>query len=167
MTNAELFVSSKFFHSSGNVKIVRIRNILLPSYRVQLSRAMLFFIFCRCRLQSYKNHTPSDRALSSPLDDSPRHACNVTTNHTPLNTRRISQLDPNNKGSPIIVVSFMLQQINCIYSTKESDKIIEGSPDDIRQNIFLMGFQRSYDEVEKEMCWKCVDLQIHIGNSYI
>ena len=61
----------------------------------------------------------------------------------------------------------MLQQINCIYSTKESDKIIEGSPDDIRQNVFLMGFQRSYDEVEKEMCWKCVDLQIHIGNSYI
>jgi len=82
-----------------------------------------------------------------------------------------TQLDPNNKGSPIIVVQFLLQQINCIYSLKSSDedgeKIVEGSPDDIRQNVYMMGFQRVFEEETGDLTWKVVDLQLHVGNKYI
>lgn len=81
------------------------------------------------------------------------------------------QLDPNERGSPIILVQFVLQQINCIYSLKSSDedgeKIMQGSPDEIRQNVYLMGFQRIFDEETGELIWKVVDLQLHMGEQYI
>ncbi|GMI26538.1 hypothetical protein TrCOL_g1053 [Triparma columacea] len=82
-----------------------------------------------------------------------------------------AQLDPNERGSPIILVQFVLQQINCIYSLKSSDedgeKIMQGSPDEIRQNVYLMGFQRIFDEETGELIWKVVDLQLHMGEQYI
>ena len=44
---------------------------------------------------------------------------------------------------------------------------MQGSPDEIRQNVYLMGFQRIFDEETGELIWKVVDLQLHMGEQYI
>jgi len=55
------------------------------------------------------------------------------------------QPDEVNKGSPIIILHFMVQQINCV--RKKSDgTVVEGSEDDIKANSYVAAFQREYHE---------------------
>jgi mitochondrial import inner membrane translocase subunit TIM44 len=61
--------------------------------------------------------------------------------------------DEINKGSPIIVLHFMCQQINCVRK-KEDGTIVEGSEDDIRANSYVTAFQREYDQERAELNWK-------------
>ncbi len=76
------------------------------------------------------------------------------------------QLDEVNKGSPIIVLHFMCQQINCV--RKKSDgTIVEGSEDNIKANSYVVAFQREYDEEKAELNWKIVDFRFNGAIAYL
>jgi len=76
------------------------------------------------------------------------------------------ELDEVNKGSPIIVLHFMCQQINCVRKKKDG-KIVEGSEDDIRANSYVAAFQREYDEKAGELNWKIVDFRFNGAIAYL
>jgi mitochondrial import inner membrane translocase subunit TIM44 len=74
--------------------------------------------------------------------------------------------DEVNKGSPIIVLHFMCQQINCV--RKKSDgTVVEGSEDDIRANSYVAAFQREYDEGAGELNWKIIDFRFNGAIAYL
>ena len=76
------------------------------------------------------------------------------------------QPDHVNKGSPIIVLHFMCQQINCV--RKKSDgEIVEGNEDDIRANSYVAAFQREHDEEKGELNWKIVDFRFNGAIAYL
>ncbi|GMH69637.1 hypothetical protein TrVE_jg11373 [Triparma verrucosa] len=78
------------------------------------------------------------------------------------------QLDPNDKGSPIIVLGFQAQQINCIRKKVSSKlEIIEGAEDDIKLNYYMVAWQRIFDEEDGCLKWKVVDLQYQQIGDYI
>ena len=54
------------------------------------------------------------------------------------------QPDEVEKGSPIIVLHFMCQQINCVRK-KKGGEVVEGAEDDIRANSYVAAFQREYN----------------------
>jgi len=70
------------------------------------------------------------------------------------------------KGSPIILLHFMCQQIHCVRK-KEDDSIVEGGEDDIRANSYVMGFQRVYEEDKGELNWKIVDFRFNGAMAYL
>lgn len=74
--------------------------------------------------------------------------------------------DHVNKGSPVITVSFMCQQINCVRK-KETNEIVEGSEDDIKAYIYVAAFQREYDEDNKALNWKIVDFMLNGAIAYL
>merc|ERR1712232_168320 len=53
------------------------------------------------------------------------------------------------EASPIIVLHFMCQQINCVRNTKTNE--IEGSEDDIRANSYVAAFVRTHDVQKGEL----------------
>lgn len=69
-------------------------------------------------------------------------------------------------SSPIIVLHFMCQQINCVTNTK-TNKIVEGSEDDIRANSYIAAFQREHDEEAGALNWKIVDFRLNGAIAYI
>lgn len=58
-------------------------------------------------------------------------------------------------GGPVVVIVYMVQQINCIRNRK--GEIIEGSETEIRAKFYSMAFQQVYDEDEEVVNWKVVD----------
>ena len=78
----------------------------------------------------------------------------------------IDQPDIVNKGSPIIVLHFMCQQINCV-KKKETGEIVEGSEDDIKAYSYVAALQREYDEKNGELNWKIVDFMLNGAIAYL
>lgn len=76
------------------------------------------------------------------------------------------QPDEKEKGSPIIVLHFMCQQINCVRK-KKTGEIVEGSEDDIRANSYVVAFQREYNEKLGELNWKIVDFRFNGAIAYL
>mmetsp|Transcript_20713 Transcript_20713/g.48031 ORF Transcript_20713/g.48031 Transcript_20713/m.48031 type:complete len:395 (+) Transcript_20713:60-1244(+) len=74
--------------------------------------------------------------------------------------------DTVEKGSPIIMLHFMVQQINCVRK-KEDGSIVEGSEDDIRANSYVAAFQREYREAEGELVWKIIDFRFNGAIAYL
>ena len=74
--------------------------------------------------------------------------------------------DHVNKGSPIILLHFMCQQINCVRKKKDGS-IVEGSEDDIRANSYVLAFQREYDEQAGELNWKIMDFRFNGAIAYL
>lgn len=74
--------------------------------------------------------------------------------------------DTVEKGSPIIMLHFMVQQINCVRK-KEDGSIVEGSEDDIRANSYVAAFQREYNEKEGELVWKIIDFRFNGAIAYL
>lgn len=74
--------------------------------------------------------------------------------------------DEVNKGSPIILLHFMCQQINCV-KKKKTGEVVEGSEDDIRANSYVCAFQREYNEEEGELNWKIVDFRFNGAIAYL
>mmetsp|Transcript_31198 Transcript_31198/g.93535 ORF Transcript_31198/g.93535 Transcript_31198/m.93535 type:complete len:210 (-) Transcript_31198:600-1229(-) len=70
------------------------------------------------------------------------------------------------KGSPIILLHYMCQQINCVRK-KEDDTVVEGSEDDIRANSYVLAFQREYDEEMGALNWKIVDFRFNGAIAYL
>jgi len=62
------------------------------------------------------------------------------------------------KVGPIMVVSFMCQQINCLYDNKGN--VVEGSEDEIVGVFYVFGLTREYDEVDTEYKWKIKEFAI-------
>jgi len=84
-----------------------------------------------------------------------------------MNTEILScNPDTVNKGSPIIVLHFMCQQINCVRK-KDDGAITEGSEDDIRAYSYVAAFQREYDEEKGELNWKIVDFMLNGAIAYL
>ena len=74
--------------------------------------------------------------------------------------------DEVEKGSPIIVLHFMCQQINCV--RKKSDgTIVEGSEDEIKANSYVAAFQREHDASKGELNWKIVDFRFNGAIAYL
>jgi len=70
------------------------------------------------------------------------------------------------KGSPIICMHFMCQQINCV--RKKSDgTVVEGAEDDIKANHYIAAFQREYDQERGELNWKIVDFRFNGAIAYL
>jgi len=74
--------------------------------------------------------------------------------------------DELEKGSPIIVLHFMCQQINCVRK-KEDGTIVEGSEDEIKANSYVAAFQREYNEKKGELNWKIVDFRFNGAIAYL
>ena len=74
--------------------------------------------------------------------------------------------DEVEKGSPIILLHFMCQQINCVRRKKDGE-IVEGSEDDIKANSYVAAFQREYDESRGELNWKIVDFRFNGAIAYL
>lgn len=74
--------------------------------------------------------------------------------------------DEVNKGSPIIVLHFMCQQINCVRK-KDDGTIVEGSEDEIKANSYVAAFQREYNEKAGELNWKIVDFRFNGAIAYL
>lgn len=74
--------------------------------------------------------------------------------------------DELEKGSPIIVLHFMCQQINCVRK-KEDGSIVEGSEDEIKANSYVAAFQREYNEKKGELNWKIVDFRFNGAIAYL
>ncbi|KAL7564409.1 hypothetical protein ACA910_002727 [Epithemia clementina (nom. ined.)] len=84
-----------------------------------------------------------------------------------MNSEIISvEPDAVEKGSPIILLHFMVQQINCVRK-KADGTIVEGSEDDIRANSYVAAFQREFREEEGELIWKIVDFRFNGAIAYI
>lgn len=75
------------------------------------------------------------------------------------------EMDKVDKQSPIVLLHYMCQQINCVRN-KDGD-IVEGQEDDIRANSYLMAFQREYDEDEGALNWKIVDFRFNGAIAWI
>ena len=71
-----------------------------------------------------------------------------------------------NKGSPIIILHFMCQQINCVRKKKDLS-IVEGAEDDIRAFSYVAAFQREYDEEKGELNWKIIDFRLNGAIAYL
>jgi import inner membrane translocase subunit TIM44 len=74
--------------------------------------------------------------------------------------------DTLEKGSPIILLHFMCQQINCVIKKKDGT-IVEGAEDDIRANSYVAAFQREYNEEKGELNWKIVDFRFNGAIAYL
>ena len=92
----------------------------------------------------------------------------VDTNVLGIMNSEILSCTPDhvNKGSPIIMVHFMCQQINCVRKKKGGD-IVEGSEDDIRAYSYVAAFQREYDAEKGELNWKIVDFMLNGAIAYL
>mmetsp|Transcript_17364 Transcript_17364/g.20702 ORF Transcript_17364/g.20702 Transcript_17364/m.20702 type:complete len:494 (-) Transcript_17364:134-1615(-) len=74
--------------------------------------------------------------------------------------------DTLNKGSPIITLHYMCQQINCTRK-KKTGEIVEGGEDDIRAYSYVVAFQREYDEEKGELNWKVIDFMMNGAIAYL
>jgi import inner membrane translocase subunit TIM44 len=74
--------------------------------------------------------------------------------------------DTVNKGSPIITIHFMCQQINCTRK-KDTGEITEGSEDDIKAYSYVVAMQREYDEEKGELNWKIMDFMLNGAIAYL
>ncbi|GKY93836.1 hypothetical protein MPSEU_000350500 [Mayamaea pseudoterrestris] len=74
--------------------------------------------------------------------------------------------DEVEKGSPIIILHFMCQQINCTRRKKDGE-IIEGAEDDVRANSYVAAFQREYNAERGELNWKIVDFRFNGAIAYL
>lgn len=92
----------------------------------------------------------------------------VDTNVLAIMNSEILSCTPDtvNKGSPIIMVHFMCQQINCVRK-KETGEVVEGSEDDIRAYSYLVALQREYDAEKSELNWKIVDFMLNGAIAYL
>jgi len=92
----------------------------------------------------------------------------IDTNILGIMNSEITRCAPDtlNKGSPLIAVHFMCQQINCVRK-KETDEIVEGSEDDIRAYSYLIVMQREYDEEAGEIKWKILDFMLNGAIAYL
>jgi mitochondrial import inner membrane translocase subunit TIM44 len=78
----------------------------------------------------------------------------------------VPQPDDVERGSPIILLHFMVQQINCT-RRKADGSVVEGGEDDIRANSYVAAFQREYDEEKGELNWKIVDFRFNGAIAYL
>jgi mitochondrial import inner membrane translocase subunit TIM44 len=74
--------------------------------------------------------------------------------------------DTLEKGSPIILLHFMCQQINCVRK-KDDGTVVEGAEDDIKANSYVAAFQREYDADKGELNWKIVDFRFNGAIAYL
>lgn len=77
----------------------------------------------------------------------------------------MTKIDENNRGSPIVLVHFMCQQINCVRN-KEGE-VVEGGEDEIRANSYIVALQREYNDEEGALNWKMVDFRFNGGIPWI
>lgn len=62
------------------------------------------------------------------------------------------------RGSPIILLNFMCQQINCVRN--KDGEIVEGGEDEIRANAYVLALQREYNDEDGTLNWKIVDFML-------
>jgi len=62
------------------------------------------------------------------------------------------------KMGPMIVVQFMVQQINALYDLKGN--VVEGSDDEIVGVFYIFALTREYDEAQAEFVWKLKEFAI-------
>jgi import inner membrane translocase subunit TIM44 len=77
-----------------------------------------------------------------------------------------AELDENQRGSPIILLHYMCQQINCVRK-KDDGEIVEGGEDEIRANSYIVALQREYDDQEGALNWKVIDFRFNGGIPWI
>lgn len=108
------------------------------------------------------------KRLAAEMKAREKEGVQIDTHVLGIMNSEILKVEPDvvNKGSPIIVLHFMCQQINCVRKKKDGE-IIEGSEDDIRANSYVTAFQREYNEEKGELNWKIVDFTFNGAIAYL
>lgn len=91
----------------------------------------------------------------------------IDTHVLAIMNSEILAIEPDDveKGSPLILLHFMCQQINCV--RKKDGSVVEGSEDDIRANSYVAAFQREYNVEKGELNWKIVDFRFNGAIAYL
>ena len=66
---------------------------------------------------------------------------------------------------PIMVVSAMVQQINCMRNKK--GEVVEGKEDEIRAAVYLFAFQRDYSRKTGELEWRIAEMSMQGSILYL
>ncbi|CAB9524561.1 membrane translocase subunit TIM44 [Seminavis robusta] len=108
------------------------------------------------------------KRLASEAEARKQEGVQIDTHVLGIMNSEILAVEPDevNRGSPIILLHFMCQQINCVRK-KETGEVVEGSEDDIRANSYVCAFQREYNEEEAELTWKIVDFRFNGAIAYL
>jgi import inner membrane translocase subunit TIM44 len=108
------------------------------------------------------------KRLAAEMTAREKEGVQIDTNLLGIMNSEILAIEPDevNRGSPIIILHFMAQQINCV-KKKKDDEIVEGAEDDIRANSYVTAFQREYDEEKGELNWKIVDFRFNGAIAYL
>jgi len=108
------------------------------------------------------------KRLAAEMTAREQEGTQIDTNLLGIMNSEILAVEPDevNKGSPIILLHFMCQQINCV-RRKEDGEIVEGAEDDIRAHSYVAAFQREYDEEKGELNWKIVDFRFNGAIAYL
>ena len=69
------------------------------------------------------------------------------------------------KVGPIIVLTFMAQQINCLYDKKGN--VVEGSDDEVVAVFYAFVVKREYDEEDAAIKYKIAEFSIQGTNPWI
>jgi import inner membrane translocase subunit TIM44 len=77
----------------------------------------------------------------------------LSVNNVDLTAAKLTQ-----DGTPIMVVSGMVQQINCMWD--KDGKIVEGKEDEIRATYYIFAMQRAYDEQTTQLVWKVSEMSM-------
>jgi mitochondrial import inner membrane translocase subunit TIM44 len=92
----------------------------------------------------------------------------VDTNVLGIMNSEILSCSPGtvDNDSPIILMHFMCQQINCVRKY-ETGEIVEGSEDDIKAYSYVAAFQREYNEENGELNWKIIEFMMNGAIAYL
>jgi import inner membrane translocase subunit TIM44 len=92
----------------------------------------------------------------------------VDTNVLGIMNSEILSCSPGtvDNDSPIILMHFMCQQINCVRKS-ETGEIVEGSEDDIKAYSYVAAFQREYNEESGELNWKIIEFMMNGAIAYL
>lgn len=108
------------------------------------------------------------KRIASETEARKQEGVQIDTHVLGIMNSEILAIEPDevNKGSPIILLHFMCQQINCVRK-KETGEIVEGAEDDIKANSYVCAFQREYNEEEGALNWKIVDFRFNGAIAYL
>jgi len=69
------------------------------------------------------------------------------------------------KMGPMIVVQFMVQQINCLYDLKGN--VVEGNENDIQGVFYILALTKEYNETTAQVQWKIKEFAIGGTTPYL
>jgi import inner membrane translocase subunit TIM44 len=100
-------------------------------------------------------HEAVYNVLSRPLLEASKLGLTIHTKVLDLQNLELAMGKMMEQG-PVLVFTFNAQQIN--YVTDSKGNIVEGDPDKIVQNTYVMAFCRDQDDLDPSTAWRLIDV---------